>query len=44
MIQTVLSKSYYDNTKVCTALDFKFRAVEESLAYVTDLYKSEHGK
>jgi dihydroflavonol-4-reductase len=40
MVQTVLSKSYYDNTKVCAALNFRFRSVSESLTYVADVYKS----
>ncbi len=39
-IQTLQSKSYYDNTKACRELDFKFRVVNESLTYVADLYKS----
>jgi nucleoside-diphosphate-sugar epimerase len=38
-IQTLQSKSYYDNAKVCAALGFRFRSVNESLAYVADLYK-----
>ena len=42
MVQSAQSKSYYDNTKVCKELDFKFRAVKESLSYVADIYKKEH--
>lgn len=38
-IQTLQSKNYYDNSKVCKELSFQFRSVKESLIYVADLYK-----
>ena len=44
MVQSAHNKSYYDNTRVCKELNYKFIPVKESLAYVAGLYKKEHSK
>ena len=41
IVRSAQSKSFYDNTKVHTELNYKFIPVKESLAYVAALYKKE---
>ena len=44
IILSATSKSYYDNTKVCKELNYKFLPVNESLFYVADWYQKERAK
>jgi dihydroflavonol-4-reductase len=41
IISSALSKSFYDNTRVQTELNYKFIPVKESLSYVAGLYQKE---
>ena len=42
VIQSAQKKTYYDNTKVCKELNYKFISVKDSLAYVAGLYKKKN--
>ncbi len=44
VIQSAQKKTYYDNTKVCKEINYKFIPIKESLAYVAGLYKKEYSK